>query len=105
MLVSVEYIQVSKFPAQKFSSFNFRIINMITVSCRFAHNFKIIHLSQPIIHFRAPPQPVTVLCSGRNVEINVPYILYLDGQVTEAYELWALAEDGFCEVHRYASSV
>ena len=59
-------------------------------------------LLQPIIPFRAPPQPVQVLCSGRGGEIDVPYIRCLDGRVPEAYELWALSEDGVYEVHLYA---
>ena len=56
---------------------------------------------QPIITFRVSPQPVQVLCYGRGGEINVPYIRCLDGQVTETYEIWALTEDGVCEVHQY----
>ena len=35
-------------------------------------------------------------------KIDVPYIRCLDGRVPEAYELWALAEDGVREVHPYA---
>ena len=72
---------------------------MLAVSCRFAHSFKIIRLPHPIIPFRVPSQPVQVLCSGRGGEIDVPYILCLDGRVPEAFELWALAEDGVREVH------
>ena len=44
-------------------------LNMITVSCCFAHILKIMRLPKPITPFRAPPQPVTVLCSGSNDEI------------------------------------
>ena len=40
-VVSVDYFQ---FPAQKFSSFKFRILNMITVCCCFAHSFKIVRI-------------------------------------------------------------
>ena len=75
---------------------------MITVSCRLAHSFKIMRISQPIIPFRTSPQPVTVLRSGRGGKINVPYICCLDGPVPNAYELWALAEDGVCGFHLYA---
>ena len=75
---------------------------MITVSCRFAHIFKIMRVPQPIIPFRVPPQPVQDLISGRGGEINVPYIHCIDGRVPEACELWALAEDGVREVHPYA---
>ena len=56
---------------------------------------------QPIIPFRAPPQPVQVLRSGRGGKINVPYIRCLDGRVPEAYELWALADNGVWKVHLY----
>ena len=87
---------------KNFSSFNFRIINMITVSCCFAHSFKIMCLPQNIIPFHALPQPVTVLCSGSGDKIEVPYIRCLDGRVPKCYELWALAEDRVCEVHPYA---
>ena len=86
---------------KKFSSFNFRIINIITESCRFAHSFKIICIPQPIIPFRAPPQLLTVLRSGSGDKIEVPYIRCLNGRVPECYDLWALAEDGVREVHPY----
>ena len=67
---------------------------MITVSCRFAHSFKIMHLPQPITALRAPPQPVTVLRSGSADVIEVLYIRCLNGWVPEAFELWALADNG-----------
>ena len=47
---------------------------MITVSFRFARSFKIMHVPQPIIPFRAPSQPFQVIRSGRGGEINFPYI-------------------------------
>ena len=75
---------------------------MIMVRCRFDHIFKIIRITQPVIPFRVPLQPVQALRSGRGGEINVPYICCLDSRVPEAYELWALAEDGVREVHSYA---
>ena len=71
------------------------------LGCRFAHSFKIVCVPHPIVPFRAPPQPVQVLRSGRGGEINVPYIRCLSGWVPVDYELWALAEDGVCEVHPY----
>ena len=74
---------------------------MITVSCCFVHGFKIMHIPQDIIPLCAPPQPVTVICSVRGDEIEVPYICCIDGRVPEFYELWALAEDGVREVHPY----
>ena len=90
------------FPLKNFSSFNFRILNMITVSCHFAHSFLIMHLPQPVIPVRAPPQPVTIIRSGSADVIEVPYIRCFNGRVPEAFEFWALADDGVCEVHPYA---
>ena len=84
------------------SSFNFRILNMIMVSCRFAHSFKIMRIPHLIIPVRAPLQPVTVIRSGSAVALEVPYILCLNGRVPEAFEVWDLAEDGVREVHSYA---
>ena len=75
---------------------------MIAVSCCFAHSFKIMRIPRPIIPVRAPPQPVTVLWSGSAEVIEVPFIRCLHGRVTEAFEVWALAEDGVREVHPYA---
>ena len=75
---------------------------MITVSCSFAHSFKIMRMPQPIIPVRAPPQPVTVLRSVSADVIEVPYIRCLNGWVPEAFELWALVDDVVCEVHPYA---
>ena len=51
-------------------------------------------IPQPIIPVCAPLQPVTVLWSSSADIIEVLYIRYLNGQVTEAFELWALADDG-----------
>ena len=75
---------------------------MITVSCRFAHSFKIMRITQPIVPVRAPPQPVTVLQSGSADVIKVSYIRCLDGRVPEDFELWVLADNGVCKVHPYA---
>ena len=75
---------------------------MITASWRFAHSFKIMCMPQTIIPVRSPPQPVTVLPSGSADALNVPYIQCLNGRVLEAFEFWALAEEGVCEVHPYA---
>ena len=72
---------------------------MITVICCFAHSFKSMRLPQPMIPVRAPPQPVTVLLSGNADVLEVPYIRYLNGWVPEAFELWALADNGVREVH------
>ena len=102
MVLSVEYFQGSNFTAQKFSSFYFPIINVITVNCRFAYSFKIMRVPQPIIPVRSPLQPVTVFQSGSADVIKVPYIRCLNGQVPEAFGLWDLADDGVYEVHPYA---
>ena len=72
---------------------------MITVSCRFAHSFKIIRIPQHIIPVRAPPQPVTILRSGSTDMLEFPYILCLNGWVPEAFELWALTDDRVSDVH------
>ena len=72
---------------------------MITVSFRFARSFKIMCIPQPIIPVCAPPQLVTVLRSGSADLIEVPYIRCLNRRVPEDFELWALANDGVCEVH------
>ena len=79
-----------------------KIRTNLTHSCCFAHIFKIMCVPQTIITFRAPPQPIQVLRSGRGGEIGVPYIRCLGGWVPETYELWALAKDGVHEVHPYA---
>ena len=75
---------------------------MITASCRFAHSFKIMRIPQPTIPVRAPSQPVTVLWYDSADVIEVTYIRCLHGRVTDAFEVWALAEDGVHEVHPYA---
>ena len=56
-------------------------------------------IPQPVIIFVVPPHPAQDLRSGRGGKINVPYIRCLDGRVLEAYELWALTEDGVGNVH------
>ena len=75
---------------------------MITVSCHFAHRFKIVRIPQTIIPVRAPPQPVTVLWSGSADVLEVPYIRCLNGWVPKDFEPWALADDGVRDVHSYA---
>ena len=74
---------------------------MITVSCRFAHSFKTMRIPQPIIPFRAPPQPVTVLWSGSADVTKIAYICCLNGWVPEAFEHWNLADDGVRKVLPY----
>ena len=91
LVVSVEYFQGSKFPAQKFSSFKFIILNMITVSFSFAHSFKIMRISQPgwtgVILLHASQ----ALRCGRGYEIDIAYICCIDVRVNEAFEPWAIA--------------
>ena len=48
------------------------------------------------------PKPVTVLWSGSTDVLKVAYIRCLNGQVPEAFELWALVDDGVREFHPYA---
>ena len=69
------------------------------VSFRFAHSFKIMRVPQPVISLRVHQQPIQALRSCGGGEIDVPCIRCLDGRVPEAYEIWALTEDGVCEVH------
>ena len=76
---------------------------MFAVSYLFAYIFNIMLMCHPIIPFRAPPDPVRVLYSGSNDTIDhVPYILCLNGRVTEMYKLWALNASGVREVHPFA---
>ena len=76
---------------------------MIAVSCRFAYNFNIMHMRHPIIRVRAPPDTVRALYSVSDDTIDqVPYIVFLNGQVPEMYELWALIAQGVREVHPFA---
>ena len=99
--VPLNIFRVPSFPLKNFSSFKFRILNMIKVRCCFSHSFKIMHVPQPIITFRVPPQTVQALSFGGGGEIDVPCIRCLNGQVPESYELWAVAEGGFREVYLY----
>ena len=56
-----------------------------------------------IVPGRAPLDPVRVLYFGRDDTIEqVPYIICLNGQVPEMYELWSLNAQGVCEVHPFA---
>ena len=59
-------------------------------------------IPNPIIPFRAPPKPVTVLRSGSSDVTEVPYIRCLNCRMPEAFELWDLADNGVREVHSYA---
>ena len=67
LIVLVDYF---RFPLKNFSSFKFRILNMITVCCRFVHSFKIMRITQPGIPEVIPPRPVQALSSGRGGEIE-----------------------------------
>ena len=59
-------------------------------------------ITQRIIPVCAPPQLVAVLRSGSADALEVLYIRCLIGRVPEAFEVWALAENGVREVHLYA---
>ena len=60
---------------------------MIAVSRCFAHSFNIMRMRHPIVFVPAPPDPVRVLYAGINNTIDqVPYIVCLNGGVTEMYE-------------------
>ena len=66
--VLVEYFQ---FLAQNFSCFKFRILNMLTVCCRFSHSFKIMPSCEPVCFEVLTPCTVQRLISGRGGEGNV----------------------------------
>ena len=72
------------------------------VSCRFAHSFKIVRIPQPRWTDVILPCIAQTICSGRGDEIDIAYIRCIDSRVTEAFENWALAEDGIYKVHLFA---
>ena len=76
---------------------------MFEVSYLFAYIFKIMRMRHPIVPVHAHTDPVRVLYSGSNDTIEqVPYIIFLNGQVPEMYKLWRLNAKGFREVHPFA---
>ena len=76
---------------------------MIAVSYIFAYSFNIMRMRHPTVPGCAPPDPVRVLYSGSNDTIDhVPYILCLNGRVTEMYYLWSLNYQVVREVHPFA---
>ena len=98
-VVSVE--NIFRFPLKTFSSFQFRILNMITVFCRFAHSFKIMCIPQPVCFEVVPTRTGQIFISGRGGEGNVWFNCCIEGQEPEIYELWTFS-DGICKVHPYA---
>ena len=76
---------------------------MFSVSYLFAYSFNFMCMRHPNVPLRAPPDPVRVLYSGSDNTIKqVPYILCLNGRVSEMYELWSLNAQGAREVHPFA---
>ena len=59
-------------------------------------------IPQTIIPVYAPLKLVTVLWSGSADVIKVPYLRCFHGRVPEAFELWALTDDGVHKIHLYA---
>ena len=72
---------------------------MITVICRFAHSFKIMRIAQPGWNDVILLRTAQAISSDRGYETDISYIRCIDGREPEAFELWALAEDGICKVH------
>ena len=97
--MSVEFFRL---PMKNFSSFKFRILNMITIICRFAHSFIIMRVHQPGWDDVILPRTAQSICSGRGDEIDIVHIRCINSRVPEAFELWAFAEDGICEVRLFA---
>ena len=75
---------------------------MITISCRFAHSFKIMRIPQPGWADVILPRTAQAIRSGRGEKIDIACIRYIDGRVPKDFELWAFAEDEFCEVHPFS---
>ena len=59
-------------------------------------------IPQPVWDDVILPRTTQAILSGRGDEIDIAYIRCIDGREPEDFELWALAEDGICEVHLYA---
>ena len=93
---------IFSFPLKNFSSFKFRIINLITVCCRFAHSFKIMCIPQPACFEVVPSCTVERLSSGRGGEVDVWFTRCIKGREPKIYELLTFAEDGIREVRPYA---
>ena len=100
-VVSVEYSQSEYFPLKNFSSFKFRILNMITVCCRFDHSFKTMTRREPVVFEVFPPRTVQRISSGRGGKGNVWFTRCIKGREPEIYELWTFDEDGIREVHPF----
>ena len=75
---------------------------MITISCCFAHSFKIMRIPQPgwadVILLRTSQ----AIWSGKGYKIDIAYIRCSDGREPEVFEFWAFAEDGIHEFHPFA---
>ena len=93
---------IFSFPLKNFSSFKFRILNMVTVCCLFTHSFKIICIPQPVLFEVVHPLTVQRLSFGRAGEVDVWFTRCIEVWEPDIYELWALAGDRMREVHSYA---
>ena len=90
------------FLLKNLSSVEFRILNMITVCCCFAHSFKTMARREPVVFEVFLPRTVQRLSSGRGVKGDVWYTRCIEGQGPEINEIWTFAEDGTREVHPFA---
>ena len=75
---------------------------MITVCCCFDHSFKTMARREPVAVQVFPLRTVQRLCSGREGEGDVWFILCIEGQEPKIYELWTFDEDGTRKVHPFA---
>ena len=85
---------IFRLPLKNFSSFKFIILNMITISCCFAHSFKIMCIPHPGWADVNLPRTTQAIRSGRGDKIDIAYIRCIDGREPEDFELWDFAEDG-----------
>ena len=79
----------------------FRILNMSTVCCCFAHSLKIMRILQPSCFEVVPPLTIQRLSYFRGGEGDVWFTRCIEGREPEIYGLWTFADDGIHEVHLY----
>ena len=67
-LVESQYLQYfcSTFPGQKKFSYKYQIVYMFAINYISAYIFNIMSMRHPIVPVRVPPDPVRILCSGRD---------------------------------------
>ena len=102
MLCQWYIFSLNIFPLKNLSSFKFRILNMITVCCSFAHYFKTMARCKPVVFEAFPPRTIQRLRSGRGGEGDVWFTCCIEDQELNIYELWTLVEDGTRKVHPFA---